>query len=128
MPQPRVIPLRQEHLCRFATVALAAISGLLLFQVATENVLYLLVLSGVAASAAIVAAAQVRHDDVLGWLSAVGAATLVVALVVTAHTTGLPGHRPASWGMDGPLAVGLGVAVAIAAVARAARWCRHRAS
>jgi hypothetical protein len=75
--------------------------------------------------AALAAAVQLRHDDSLAWALAVCVAASVVAASVAAHTVGLPGHRPVSWGLDAPVLVALSAAVLGAATHRARSGRSH---
>lgn len=72
---------------------------------------------------ALVAATQIRHDDALGWLAAVAAASSIGALVTAARTDGLPGHHTAGWDLPsgGTVALCAAVLVTAAACTRARR-------
>jgi hypothetical protein len=94
---------------RLAAVGLAlrslvAVAVLLAGVAVTAGPGYLALLAAGGAVAALIAALQVRHDDVLGWLSAASVAAPVAAMTVAAHSSGLPGSPPAEWSLP---AVGL---------------------
>lgn len=92
------------------------LTALLLVPAAGVGTTYLTLLGIAGCVAAMVAAAQVRNDDVLGWLTAVAASAPVALLLWVAHVHGLPGHRTSAWGPAQIGAAGLSVSVVVLAV------------
>lgn len=105
---------------RATSWALVLTAGLLL-PLVEAGATYLTLLGASGSIAAIVAATQVRQDDVLGWLTAVGSAAPIALLVTAAHTDGVPGHRQGGWTVSAAGAVALCSAVIVAAVACGSR-------
>lgn len=104
---------------RAASWSLAA-SAVLVVPVVAGGRTYLALLGAAVCVAAVLAAAQVRHDDVLGWLAASGAAATTGTLAAATRTDVLPGHTAGGWDLAALGSTALSLVVLLAALACAA--------
>jgi len=105
---------------RAARSMLLLLAPALLVPLSADTAAYLVAGAVAAAAAALVAARQVRHDDTLGWLLALGVAVPVLVFLIVGHAVGVPGYRPGGWGAASAITAALAAAVVVSGLGRGA--------